>query len=559
MPSPKNLSFDDLLPKEDATTGMSGVEKFRAGMGKAFYDLYRGGKQLFGGMTPEEVDEARRLDAPLMKTGAGVAGNITGNLAAAAPLAVLPGAAIVPGAAAYGAVLGALEPRGTGDSLASNVFRGAAYSAAVPAGIGAAKAGYAVAQPFMKSGRDKIVGGTIKRFAGDDAVNLVKNSQGELVRGSRPTLAEATQDAGIATLQRSAVSSDPLLAKAINDRMMANNEARVKALRSIGGDEGELAFHASARSATAEDLYKKAFSEAPADTKWIKGEVTKLMKRPAFIEALKDGQKIAANEGLRLGKGGKFLEEDSARILHYAKKSLDDKIADSTGNAQRALIDTRDKVVSLLESKDFSPSYREARDTYAKMSVPIDRMKVGKELERRALNNVDDAMGNPTLTPAKFANTLKSGDDVVASATGRRQPLSAVLDTKQSEMLELLRKDLSRLNVAQTAGKPLGSPTAQYLSSQNLMEQIAGPLGIPRSFAQNALTQTMARGADWLYKRAEPRVQQALGEALLDPAEAARIMAIIEQAQRGGLFSRAMPRATPVAGGLLALSPYSTE
>jgi hypothetical protein len=218
-------------------------------------------------------------------------------------------------------------------------------------------------------------------------------------------------------------------------------------------------------------------------------------------------------------------------------------------------------VVSLLESKDFSPSYREARDTFKNMSRPINQMQIGKEIERRALNNVDDALGNPTLTPARFANVLKSGEDVAAKATGRKQALDKVLDPEQVALLENLRKDLSRLDVARTAGKPMGSPTAQYLSSQNLLQQMAGPLGMPASWAESTLLRSAVRPLDFAMKRAEPDVQAALAKALLDPNEANRLLMLLE-AQKAGLLGRmsaGLPYVSGPLSGLLATSAADTS
>lgn len=80
----------------DPTKGMSGYDKFMAGAGKAVADTGLGLRQLgarvFGSADDVkrlqgEVAESRRLDSPLMSTGAGVAGNIGGNVA----IALLPG------------------------------------------------------------------------------------------------------------------------------------------------------------------------------------------------------------------------------------------------------------------------------------------------------------------------------------------------------------------------------------------------------------------------------------------------------------------------------------
>lgn len=111
----------------DPTEGMGQLERFNAGMGKAFTDIGRGAQQLVGmGPNAEEVRNQRELDAPLMNTGAGIAGNIAGNVAALAPAALVPGAGTVAGAGALGASLAALQPTETpGDRLGNMAVGGA--------------------------------------------------------------------------------------------------------------------------------------------------------------------------------------------------------------------------------------------------------------------------------------------------------------------------------------------------------------------------------------------------------------------------------------------------
>jgi hypothetical protein len=108
----------------DPTEGMSGTDKFLAGMGKAFTDLGRGAGQMVGLVDQKDVDEAKRIDAPLMKTGAGLAGNIAGNIVPAAVASVVPGANTAIGSAAVGGVLGALQPVGAEDSRLANTALG---------------------------------------------------------------------------------------------------------------------------------------------------------------------------------------------------------------------------------------------------------------------------------------------------------------------------------------------------------------------------------------------------------------------------------------------------
>lgn len=65
----------------DPTEGMSGFDKFMAGVGKSVADTGRGIGQLVGLVDEEEIAEARRTDAALMNTGAGTFGNLAGGLA----------------------------------------------------------------------------------------------------------------------------------------------------------------------------------------------------------------------------------------------------------------------------------------------------------------------------------------------------------------------------------------------------------------------------------------------------------------------------------------------
>lgn len=145
-PQPVARSADDpslwaggAVPSVNPTDGMSGTQRFGAGAGKSVMDTARGIGQLFGaGPTPEEVDQQRRLDAPLMSTGAGMLGNIAGQtaqiavpLGGGARLASVAGrAAPYLGAAGRGAAFAATQPVATDESRAGNAALGGALGVA---------------------------------------------------------------------------------------------------------------------------------------------------------------------------------------------------------------------------------------------------------------------------------------------------------------------------------------------------------------------------------------------------------------------------------------------
>lgn len=142
----------------DQTAGMSTTQKALAGAGKAFSDVYQGLTQLESrlpsvlqspvrravGLTkqPEQIDaeinETRRLDAPLMNTTAGKVGNVAGNIAVAAPTAFIPGVNTTVGAGLVGASQGFIQPVAEGDSRALNTVLGGVL------GAGGQKVGQAV-------------------------------------------------------------------------------------------------------------------------------------------------------------------------------------------------------------------------------------------------------------------------------------------------------------------------------------------------------------------------------------------------------------------------------
>lgn len=117
----------DPTANPNPTEGMSGTQKFLAGAGKGMTDLARGVGQLTGLVDQQSIDDSRRRDAALMDTGAGLAGNITGTVAALAPTAFIPGVNTYAGATALGAATGLAQPVATGESRLANTAMGGAF------------------------------------------------------------------------------------------------------------------------------------------------------------------------------------------------------------------------------------------------------------------------------------------------------------------------------------------------------------------------------------------------------------------------------------------------
>ena len=108
------------------TDTMSGLQKFAAGMGKGATDVARGIGQVVGLSDQQSIDDAKRRDAALMQTGAGLTGNIAGSVAALAPTMMIPGANTLAGSALIGAASGALEPVASDESRLAKTLMGGA-------------------------------------------------------------------------------------------------------------------------------------------------------------------------------------------------------------------------------------------------------------------------------------------------------------------------------------------------------------------------------------------------------------------------------------------------
>jgi hypothetical protein len=220
---PAGFTLDAPEQTYDPTDGMSTSDKFVAGVGKSFVDTGRGIYQLGASLghamgvvsddkmaqIQQQIDENKKLDAPLMDTGAGMAGNIAGS---AAQMAALPELApekfaaspIVGNALVGGAIAGA-QPVATGESRATSAGLGAAGGA---------------------------LGGAVSKFvapgAASDAVQTLKDA------GVPLNLAQQT---GSKTAQRfaDAVDDNPLIGKSALPAKTAQGFTRA-VLKLLGTD-----------------------------------------------------------------------------------------------------------------------------------------------------------------------------------------------------------------------------------------------------------------------------------------------------------------------------------
>lgn len=161
-------------PPIDPMQGVGTGQRILEGVGQGMSNLYLGAKQRLGLASQDEVDEAKRVDAPLLKTGAGAVGSALGSVVGAAPTLIIPGANTVGGAAAVGGIIGALQPTREDESVIRNVAEGAALGGVGQYGLG----------KLAKIAGDKL--------ATREAAGALRKSQNVV----RDATLQASQDAG---------------------------------------------------------------------------------------------------------------------------------------------------------------------------------------------------------------------------------------------------------------------------------------------------------------------------------------------------------------------------
>lgn len=545
---------------------MGPVERFVAGYGKAGADLVRGAGQLIPGLVSrDDVAESRRLDAPLMATTAGKAGNITGNVAALAPTALIPGANTIAGGAAIGAATGLLQPSTSTGETIKNIGLGGAGGAAVPALVTTLRTAKAAAEPFYEAGKNAIVGRALNRAAGKDAAAVAQRLQeaatpfvgpsqgvprttmGELVPGSMPTVGQASENAGVAALERAASATNPEVTNAVSDILKAQNSARTGVINDIAGNDGRREFFDAARSATADQLYGQA-RRLGVDPSKLTPEA--LQNVAQFAQRVPD-EVIGRAKQLAKINGTPMTDATSIEGMHWMKLAIDDLIgaADRAGNGtlKRAYTGLQKDLLTGMDN--LSPAYQTARKTFAAMSKPINQMDVGQAIADKSINRLT---GN--LQPNAYANALT--DATAARATGMPgATLEGVMDPAQMNALGMVLQDVQRANAAQNLGRGAGSDTVQKLAYTNVLDQSGVPTLLRNLAPAQVIGNLASRGADAAYGRANRELSNRLAEVMLDPAQASRLMTQATPQE----MSQLLKLITRSASGLAIAAPASAN
>lgn len=541
------------LEAANRTVRNTAVALNRAGMEDAARNVVRTAGVDLGARLAEqqnEIDEARRIDAPLMATGGGQLGNAVGvatQVLGPAGLARNTGAAsallpsTIRGNAAQGAVMGALQPTATGESQGVNALAGGALGGAGAGAMKLAGSGVNALAARMRgapSSTEQAAAGILMREA-DNPQALLARQQSN-VPGVQRTLAEQTLDPGIARLERTLRSTE----RGFDARDRSNNAARVAAIEAFAGDKPALAAARASRDQQTAAALDQALQDRGVDIapvrQLLEDGLKRTATRPTVQSALNDVKASLDQAG------------DDVFSLYGTRKYIDDLL---TGKAGADKAYARAATRELLEVKrtldkqlaDTSPSFADYLDQYRKLSVPINRMQVGQVLIGPKMGSaiVDKETGVQVLLPAQFSRASRSLDEIAAKATGfKKARADQILQAGDIAVIKAIQDDLERQAFRVSAGSGGGSPTFERLAVTDRMgrqatKDVVGKL--PGG-------QYIAGFMEHLDRLRNDRIKERLAYLVANPDEAERVIralpgpgqAIVRKAltQIGGAMGR---------------------
>lgn len=440
-----------------------------------------------------------------------------------------------------GGTYGAAYGLGSGEGGADHRLSGAAEGAGmgeltgglIPvAGAGATQLGRLLGKGAAKlyPSIDQIAAGKAKGIINSFAGGNLNPDSAELVTGSKPTLAEATGNPGVAALTRAIRDINPNSPFIARDAQ--NSAARTSFLEKTTGTPEDIKTAAKARGKAADGQLKAVFAQklpAPADINPVADQISETLSgpsgnRPAVKKAMEDVQGMMTD-----AKGQPITDPET--LYHSVRKGIGDLISgkDLTksygAQAASELMAVRDKLDDVIETG--APGFKNYLHEYAESSVPITSMKFLQGL------NLTDAQGKITLS--KVQGALRKLQ--TQQAEPGVKPGKAVSEAQQTA-LESIRDDLLRAqNIG--LGKAIGSNTVQNALAQKRLglasgikpEMIGGGLGTavggfvggePGAAVGATLGSTVGKGVSHFMDNRNALMQNAtqsqIEEMLLNPA-----------------------------------------
>lgn len=434
---------------EVVPTGLGGDgQNFLAGIGKGMADLGRGASQLVRSLGPQyaasadafglpnqaDVDEAKRLDAPLMDTKAGFAGAVVGSAVPAVVTAPVAGPSVA-GNALLGAALGGMQPVATGDSRLANTALGGA------AGAGGAVVAKGIGKLAERATAAR--GATQAASAGRDAAAVAAKEAGYVLPPTQTNPSKLNSlleglSGKVKTAQAASTKNQNVTNALARKSIGAGDEALTKeTLAAIRADAGQ-AYDQLARAGTfvADEQYVKSLADLQAPLKSFEKQFPGLANKEvgAVFEAV---NQPSMDSGAVVEALKRFRFEGNANkaSLDPAKKEL----GRVQTNVAKALEELVDRNLSASGRPDMLKQFQEARKLIAKTHTV-----------EKALNEATGDVSAAKLAAAAAKGKPLSGELKTIADTATAFP-------KATQTLPQSYNALSPLDYAATTAAAVGS------------------------------------------------------------------------------------------------------
>jgi len=371
-----------------------------------------------------------------------------------------------------------------------------------------------VVQPFTNAGREVIVGNVLNRLAtNSEAAQARLAGAAPLVPGVRPTTAGTAFDPGLAASETAIRALDQT--GAFPSRISQNQQALLDAYRRLSGGPGSITAAEAKRAGIAGPMREQAFEgRAPVTADAIEAQIQSTMSDPmkqrgVVLDAMQEVRRLI---NARKAPDGTL---DPA-ALYSVRKDIADMMSGRLQGEKANLRLARGELADLLPVIDNTidsgaPGFKAYMEKYAKMSGPIDQMRLLQDIERKVTTGQPNLM---TQEPVLAAGALRR------QLANRADEIGAELSAPAQRRLDNIIAEINRGMAATAPGvKVPGSDTFKNMSMGNMIGKI-----FSESMASNTTLRTMTRPLDFLYKLPDDKIQQLLVEAMLDPQTASVLM-----------------------------------
>lgn len=567
----------------DPTAGMGMGQKVAANFGAGIDTVWEGLKQTLGLTSSEDIRAKEARDARLAASQP--LGTLTqgiGTAAALAPLALIPGANTVPGAALVGGLGGLAMPTTDDDVIAGkalNTALGTAGGAAVQGGLNAVgkyapRAYNSALDAWARRGlpgsagrQQQIAERSFVSALDDPAAARVRLMQfGEEVPGVRTSTGAALGDQKLLAVERAARETAGEASRVLRDQEVKNNAARWAYAQGMGGD-------AEAVRRAASDSFEAAASRLKP-----KGYIDPQGKLVAKLDDLIERQvsDTAASELTRLRNGlAKAMMANDGRgdmgLIHKVRMELIDDVLDKlassdrkgAGNLRKLLANPKDGFKKQLDdelNRATSGRWSRLLNQYATDITPAGQLENANALLAKMGERQTTVTGEPLVSSSVAALRKAAGNQVDDFGTPLFTP-------KDSSTIGTLLSDVERqMSPFKVGVSPRGSATMANASERGLMDLLRPPshmnvtdpvaMGIGAATTGDVtgaiagLAANRARGAfNARADAASMNVSARIGQLLADQAEAYKLLERLNPVVRAQVEQTLMKRKIPLSPG----------